>query len=418
MGVRRGSGAQTRTEIVVALAAAASLVAVALSMAAQPVRGAGGKTLDVLPSYDSGPIGTTFVLVAYVYDESGQPDTGHPAHVRFYFQPGSANDPTGPSSSADMDCSTGHQGQCSVSYVAASPGTDTICAVASGSRKACDGAAESDGQVSVVHRTITPDPDPTAPPSGDPTESSAPTQPAGPTAETSPTQGPTETPEPTATPAPTDTPSPTRTPAPTATPEPSATPEPTATAAPKATTAPTATPRPTGTPAPTATPAPTRPPAPPPVRTHRPAPTRSPEPTPTWSPEPMPTTTPEASLKPAPASSTSTPPTGMLPQSARQSPDRRSGAAQAVGGAGPAGAGGGDPGEWVLEAVEGTAAVVIQPTAAAEVATTFGFPLILMLLVILFLLVQGRLDHRDPKLTQAARSQLDLIASFAGEDEL
>ena len=35
-------------------------------------------------------------------------------------------------------------------------------------------------------------------------------------------------------------------------------------------------------------------------------------------------------------------------------------------------------------------AVVVKPTAAAAVATTFGFPLVLMIAVLLFLLVQGR----------------------------
>jgi hypothetical protein len=77
------------------------------------------------------------------------------------------------------------------------------------------------------------------------------------------------------------------------------------------------------------------------------------------------------------------------------------------------------PVETVLEAILGVvldATGAIRPEAAIAVATTFGFPLALALLVLLFLLVQSRLDDRDPKLRTAVRSQGDLLVGF--EDDL
>ncbi len=55
---------------------------------------------------------------------------------------------------------------------------------------------------------------------------------------------------------------------------------------------------------------------------------------------------------------------------------------------------------------------VLRPEAAASVATTFGFPLALALLVLLFLLVQSRMDDRDPKLRSAPRSVADSLVAF------
>ena len=63
-------------------------------------------------------------------------------------------------------------------------------------------------------------------------------------------------------------------------------------------------------------------------------------------------------------------------------------------------------------------AVVVKPAAAAAVATTFSFPLILMMAVLLFLLVQRRLDARDPKLRAAPRSAADSLLEFKDEDGL
>jgi hypothetical protein len=69
----------------------------------------------------------------------------------------------------------------------------------------------------------------------------------------------------------------------------------------------------------------------------------------------------------------------------------------------------------VSEAVVRVQAAV-KPAAAAAVATTFTFPLGLMLAVILFLIVQDRLDRRDPKLRTDTRR--DPVLAFEDEDAL
>jgi hypothetical protein len=58
------------------------------------------------------------------------------------------------------------------------------------------------------------------------------------------------------------------------------------------------------------------------------------------------------------------------------------------------------------------AASVVRPEAVASVAATFSFPLALALLVVLFLLVQPRLDDRDPKLRRAPRAASDTLIAF------
>jgi hypothetical protein len=68
-------------------------------------------------------------------------------------------------------------------------------------------------------------------------------------------------------------------------------------------------------------------------------------------------------------------------------------------------------------AVEGVARVV-KPEAAAVVAVTFGFPLGLSAAVVVFLLVQGRIDARDPKLRAAPRSPRDTVVAFQEENQL
>jgi hypothetical protein len=62
-------------------------------------------------------------------------------------------------------------------------------------------------------------------------------------------------------------------------------------------------------------------------------------------------------------------------------------------------------------AADGTARAV-QPEAAATVVTTFGFPFGLAALVLLFLLIQPRLDERDPKLRRAPRTMSDTLVAF------
>lgn len=80
-----------------------------------------------------------------------------------------------------------------------------------------------------------------------------------------------------------------------------------------------------------------------------------------------------------------------------------------------------DPGS-VADAVFSEAmvrvATVVKPKAAAAVATTFSFPLILMLAVLLFLLGQHILDARDPKMRAMPRSAADAVLEFQDEEHL
>jgi hypothetical protein len=49
--------------------------------------------------------------------------------------------------------------------------------------------------------------------------------------------------------------------------------------------------------------------------------------------------------------------------------------------------------------------------SAGTAAKRLAFPLTLIVIVVLFLLVQGELDRRDPKLAKAAiNSELDMVA--------
>ena len=57
----------------------------------------------------------------------------------------------------------------------------------------------------------------------------------------------------------------------------------------------------------------------------------------------------------------------------------------------------------------------VQPAAVVAVAATFGFPLALMLAVILFLAVQSRLDGRDPKLRAAPLTTAETYVPFLDE---
>ena len=61
---------------------------------------------------------------------------------------------------------------------------------------------------------------------------------------------------------------------------------------------------------------------------------------------------------------------------------------------------------------------VVKPAAAAAVATTFSFPLALMVIVLLFLLVQSRVDRRDPRLKQAGGAGPETLLGFEDEDLL
>ena len=61
---------------------------------------------------------------------------------------------------------------------------------------------------------------------------------------------------------------------------------------------------------------------------------------------------------------------------------------------------------------------VVKPEAAAVVAVTFGFPLVLNIAVALFLLVQGWVDARDPKLRFAPQTATETVVAFKDEEHL
>ena len=63
-------------------------------------------------------------------------------------------------------------------------------------------------------------------------------------------------------------------------------------------------------------------------------------------------------------------------------------------------------------------AASVQPEAVQAVATTFTFPLGLMLAVLLFLFVQHRLDRRDPKLRSGPAAGAEIVIPFVEEREI
>jgi hypothetical protein len=75
----------------------------------------------------------------------------------------------------------------------------------------------------------------------------------------------------------------------------------------------------------------------------------------------------------------------------------------------------------VLGIVSGVASQVqatVKPAAAISVATTFSFPLVLMLAVLLYLVIQSRLDARDPKLRTAGHVATETLVPFEDEGDL
>jgi hypothetical protein len=66
------------------------------------------------------------------------------------------------------------------------------------------------------------------------------------------------------------------------------------------------------------------------------------------------------------------------------------------------------------EVVKGVKAAV-KTEAASAVAQTFGFPLALMLAVLIFLLIQSRMDERDPKLRRAPLTRAETTVLFLNE---
>ena len=72
----------------------------------------------------------------------------------------------------------------------------------------------------------------------------------------------------------------------------------------------------------------------------------------------------------------------------------------------------------VLSAAAQEIVRVVRPEAAVAVATEFGFPLALAAAVLGFLLIQGYVDRRDPKLRMAPQTALETIVQFKTEEQL
>ena len=73
---------------------------------------------------------------------------------------------------------------------------------------------------------------------------------------------------------------------------------------------------------------------------------------------------------------------------------------------------------YVAGAAVEQAAIIVKPAAAAAVASSFAFPLILMLAVLFFLVVQPRMDGRDPKLRSAPRTASETLVQFEEDGAL
>jgi hypothetical protein len=71
----------------------------------------------------------------------------------------------------------------------------------------------------------------------------------------------------------------------------------------------------------------------------------------------------------------------------------------------------------ITEVVKGVGTAV-KAEAATAVAETFGFPLALMFAVLLFLLIQSRMDERDPKLRRAPLTAAETTVMFVNEADL
>ena len=72
----------------------------------------------------------------------------------------------------------------------------------------------------------------------------------------------------------------------------------------------------------------------------------------------------------------------------------------------------------VITQVVKSVTTAVKPEAASAIAQTFGFPLAVMLALLLFLLIQGRMDDRDPKLRRAPLTGAETTVFFVDEAEL
>jgi hypothetical protein len=81
----------------------------------------------------------------------------------------------------------------------------------------------------------------------------------------------------------------------------------------------------------------------------------------------------------------------------------------------------GGPGAVVRQAVLAAVQQVVRavrPEAAVAVATEFTFPLALALAVVGYLVIQGHVDRRDPKLRMAPQHVGETFMTFVAEEQL
>jgi hypothetical protein len=147
-------------------------------------------------------------------------------------------------------------------------------------------------------------------------------------------------------------------------------------------------------------------PLPSPLAPEPPAETAAPSPSESATPRPLPSGADEEPIGLAPAA---IPPTGggeTPPEPAPAQPEH------------PVVEDGGGVLSHAWQAITSNVSRAVSPEAAAKVATSFGFPLGLMIAVIVFLVVQDQVDRRDPKLRSAPRTYFDTIVRFKEEHEL
>ena len=153
MSSRVPRGGAVLAAIFAVSSAAAGVLPASVAVAAGP-----DPIVDVEPDVLTVQAGDTVTLTARIYDTDGVTLLTGPSsntQVRFDFLPGSPNDPGG--SSSDLQCHTGHAGECSVSYVATVAGIDEICARTTGGSGTCDepvGAPERVDAWDTVRRVV------------------------------------------------------------------------------------------------------------------------------------------------------------------------------------------------------------------------------------------------------------------------
>ena len=107
--LRAGKRTARLTSAGLSAALIVSLVAPGIGLPMSSAAAAEATTLDVSPEHGTGSAGATVTLTARVHDGNGDlyAGSGTSTHVRFFFDPSSANDIDSPGNSPDLACDTG-----------------------------------------------------------------------------------------------------------------------------------------------------------------------------------------------------------------------------------------------------------------------------------------------------------------------